>query len=72
MAAAAHELAAWLDGILSRVTRLAIRSSHCAFWTLLPRGDLFRLRRLFERRPCIEAAILARAYQTAVRVPLAA
>jgi hypothetical protein len=67
-----YQLASWLEAILSRVTRLAVRCSHCAFWTLLPRGELFRLRRLFEGRPCVDAGVLARAYQTAVMAPMAA
>lgn len=71
-AADPFELAAWLNETLARVTRLAVRGSHCALPALLPGGDLFRLRRLFERRPYVEAGPLARAYQTAIRAPMAA
>lgn len=70
-AAHAFELAGWLEAALGRVTRLAVRASHCAFWTLLPRGELYRLRTLFEQRPLVDPGLLARAFQTAV-APIAA
>ncbi len=60
-----ESLARWLEGALSRLSSLAVRAHHCAFWTLIPGRDLTRLRHLFGSRPRIAPDRLARAWGAA-------